>query len=123
MKKHSKRQISRVGRHMRVRKKINGTMQRPRLCVFRTNQHIYVQAIDDVSGVTLASASTVEKNLATDLNGHKGNKSAAQVVGKAIAERLKEKAIESVVFDRGGFVFHGRVKALAESAREAGLQF
>ena len=106
-------------RHKRVRGKISGTPERPRLNVFRSEKHIYAQIIDDVSGVTLCSSSTVEK----DFEGLGSNKEAAKKVGKTLAERAKAKGLESVVFDRGGYIYHGRVKELAEAAREGGLQF
>lgn len=106
--------------HTRIRKKVNGTAERPRLAIFRSLNHIYAQVIDDQKGVTLCSASSVEKSAGAD-NG--GNIDAAKVIGKLIAERAKEKGINSVVFDRGGYIYHGRVKSLAEAAREAGLQF
>ncbi len=109
----------RMRRHKRVRAKISGTPQRPRLNVFRSLNHIYAQVIDDVSGVTLVSASTVEKGFES----YGGNKEAAKKVGQAVAERAKAKGIEEVVFDRGGYVYTGRVQALAEGAREGGLQF
>jgi large subunit ribosomal protein L18 len=109
---------ARVQRHRRVRKKIAGTASRPRLAVFRSNKHIYAQLIDDATGRTIASASTVEK--AADASGAKSD--AAAKVGKAIAERAKQNGIEAVVFDRGGRLYHGRVRALAEAAREAGLK-
>ena len=106
--------------HKRIRKKIAGTTERPRLAIFRSENHIYAQVIDDANGVTLVSASTTE----TDLRSRSGkNISAAKEVGKLIAERAKEKGIKSVVFDRGGYIYHGRVKNLAEAAREAGLEF
>ena len=105
----------------RIRKKVEGTAARPRLAVFRSDKHIYAQAIDDASGATIACASTMDK----DLRGSKGKgkTDAAKAVGGAIAERLKSKGIEAVVFDRGGYLYHGRVKALADAAREAGLKF
>ena len=106
-------------RHERVRKKISGTPDRPRLCVFRSNKHIYAQIIDDVNGVTLVSASSLDKAI----EGNGGNKEAAKAVGKLVAERAKEKNIVDVVFDRGGNIYHGRVKELAEGARESGLNF
>ena len=106
-------------RHVRVRGKISGTPECPRLNVFRSNANIYAQLIDDVNGVTLASASTLEKGF----EGATGNVEAAKKVGAALAERAKAKGIEQVVFDRGGYIFHGRVAALAEGAREAGLKF
>lgn len=109
---------SRQRRHERIRNKINGTADCPRLNVFRSNAHIHAQIIDDEKGVTLVSCSSVELKLA---NG--GNVEAAKTVGAKIAERAKEKGIESVCFDRGGYIYHGRVKALAEAAREAGLNF
>ena len=109
----------RLKRHKRVRGKISGTPERPRLNVFRSNTNIYAQLIDDVHGVTLAAASTLDKGF----DGAGGNKEAARKVGLMIAERAKAKEIEEVVFDRGGFVYHGRVKDLAEGAREGGLKF
>ena len=109
----------RLHRHVRVRGKISGTPNRPRLNVFRSNANIYAQIIDDVNGVTLVSASTIEKTF----EGATGNAEAAKKVGLMVAERAKEKGIEEVVFDRGGYVYHGRVAALAEGAREGGLQF
>ena len=109
----------RIKRHKRVRAKISGTPERPRLCVFRSETNIYAQVIDDVNGVTLVSASSLEKDFACE-----GTKSdAAKQVGLNVAQRAKAKGIETVVFDRGGYVYHGRVKALAEGAREGGLQF
>ena len=110
---------ARIKRHKRVRAKISGTPECPRLCVFRTAKHIYAQIIDDVNGVTLASASTGEK----DFEMYGGNKEAAAKVGKAVAERALAKNIETVVFDRGGFIYTGRVQALADGAREGGLKF
>ena len=110
---------ARLKRHVRVRSKISGTAECPRLNVFRSNSNIYAQLIDDVNGVTLAAANTVEKGF----EGATGNAEAAKKVGAALAERAKAKGIEQVVFDRGGYIFHGRVAALAEGAREAGLKF
>ena len=109
----------RLKRHVRVRGKISGTPERPRLNVFRSNANIYAQIIDDVNGVTLVSANTLEK----DFEGATGNIEAAKKVGALVAERAKAKGIEEVVFDRGGYIYHGRVAALAEGAREAGLKF
>ena len=109
----------RLHRHVRVRGKISGTPECPRLNVFRSNANIYAQLIDDVNGVTLAAASTLEK----EFEGATGNCEAAKKVGLALAERAKAKGIEVVVFDRGGYVYHGRVAALADGAREGGLQF
>lgn len=113
---------ARLKRHLRVRKKIQGTQARPRLNIFRSSKHMYAQVIDDVNGVTLASASTLDKELKDQIeNG--GNTEAAQKVGALVAQRAKEKGIEKVVFDRGGYLYHGRVQALADAAREAGLEF
>ena len=109
----------RIKRHTRVRGKISGTPERPRLSVFRSEKNIYAQIIDDVAGKTLVSASTVEKGF----EGFGGNKEAAKKIGATVAERALAKGIENVVFDRGGCVYHGRVKELAEGAREAGLKF
>ena len=119
-KKNRKKSLAR--RHLRVRKKIFGTADRPRLSVHRSSKHIYAQIIDDESGKTLASASTLDKSLRESLDSG-ANKSAAAEVGKLIAKRAKEKGVEVVVFDRGGFVYHGRVSALADAAREGGLLF
>ncbi len=107
-------------RHGRVRTKVSGTPERPRLNVFRSNKHIQVQLIDDVNGVTIASASTKDEAFGA---GSTSNKEAAAKVGEMIAKRAAEKEVTEVVFDRGGYVFHGRVKALADAARENGLQF
>ena len=109
----------RIKRHKRVRGKISGTPEVPRLNVFRSEKHIYAQVIDDVNGVTLCSASSVEKGF----EGSGGNKEAARKVGKTVAERAKAKGIENVVFDRGGYIYHGRVQELADGAREGGLVF
>ena len=108
-------------RQVRVRKKVRGTSQRPRLCVYRSLNHIYAQVIDDDAGATLAQASSMDKDFAGE--GHKGNVAAAKQVGEAIAKVAKSKGIDTVVFDRNGFLYHGRVKALAEAAREGGLVF
>ena len=113
------RNAQRIKRHVRVRGKISGTPERPRLNVFRSNANIYAQIIDDVNGVTLTSASTLEK----EFEGATGNVEAARKVGQKLAERAKEKGITEVVFDRGGYIYHGRVAALAEGAREGGLEF
>lgn len=110
---------ARLKRHARVRSKITGTAERPRLDVFRSNSHIYAQIIDDVKGVTLVSAASNEKDFG--ISG--GNCEGARKVGKLIAERAKDKKITEVVFDRGGYIYHGRVKELAEGAREGGLKF
>ncbi len=108
--------------HQRIRNKISGTPKRPRLCVFRSSKYIYVQIVDDTRGKTLAAASTAEKDVRGDLK-HGCNIQASKLAGKAIAERAKAKGIETVVFDRGGYLYHGRIKALAEAARESGLKF
>jgi len=107
--------------HERIRKKLRGTAERPRLNVYRSLNHIYVQVIDDLSGKTLVSASSAEGKKEDRRTG--GNVAAAKALGKAIAERAKAKGVTKVVFDRGGYIYHGRVKALADAAREAGLQF
>jgi|ERR1039458_20406 large subunit ribosomal protein L18 len=111
--------------HSRIRKKMLGTSERPRLNVYRSTNHIYVQVVDDSQGKTLVSATSVEKGkgIKDDKRPTGGNLSAAKEVGKLIAERAKEKGIKKVVFDRGGYLYHGRVKALADAAREAGLEF
>ena len=109
----------RLKRHKRVRSKVFGTAERPRLNVFRSEKNIYAQVIDDVAGNTLVSASSLDKAI----EGNGGNKTAARAVGKLVAERCKAKGIDTVVFDRGGYVYHGRVAELAEGAREGGLEF
>lgn len=108
--------------HRRIRKRVRGTAERPRLTVFRTLNHIYAQVVDDDRGVTVAQASTVDKELRTSLKAG-GNVEAAKSVGALLAKRLKSAGCAAVVFDRGGYVYHGRIKALAEAAREAGLEF
>jgi large subunit ribosomal protein L18 len=108
-------------RHHRVRKKITGTPERPRLAVFRSNRHLVLQVIDDVAGRTLAAASTVEADVRSSVS--TGSVDAATRIGTLVAERAKEAGVSKVVFDRGGFLFHGRVKAAADAAREAGLEF
>jgi large subunit ribosomal protein L18 len=113
------KKASRVRRHLRVRKKISGTSERPRLSVYRSEKNIYAQIIDDVNGVTLVSASSVEK----DFDGVGSNLEGAKKVGTLIAQKAADKGIKSVVFDRGGYIYHGRVQSLAEAAREAGLEF
>ena len=110
---------ARLRRHKRVRGKISGTAERPRLNVFRSNANIYAQVIDDTTGTTLCAASTLDK----EIEGNGGNKTAARAVGKLVAERCKAKGIDTVVFDRGGYLYHGRVAELAEGAREGGLEF
>jgi len=113
---------ARKRRHYRMRRNLSGTAERPRLNIYRSLEHIYAQVIDDVAGVTLASASTVDKKLSSDMTG-KDKTEQAKMVGMAVAERAKAAGVEQVVFDRGGFLYHGRVKALAEGAREGGLDF
>jgi len=114
------RQTARLRRHRRVRKRVTGTAERPRLAVFRSNKHITAQVIDDVAGRTVASATTVESELRA---GATGNREAAATVGRLVAERAKAAGVQRVVFDRGGFLYHGRVAAVADAAREAGLEF
>jgi len=114
------RQKARRAVHTRIRKKVAGTPERPRLAVFRSLNHIYAQVIDDRSGATICAASSLEKGAGVAGG---GNIDAAKAIGRLIAERAKEKGVSSVVFDRGGYIYHGRVKSLAEAAREAGLQF
>lgn len=116
----AKKREARVRRHYRVRKKVRGTAERPRLAIFRSNKHISAQVIDDVTGRTLAAASTTE---AAARSGATGNKAAATAVGKLVAERAKAEGVSKVVFDRGGFRYHGRVAAVADAARESGLEF
>src|SRR5215470_10140013 len=108
--------------HERIRKNLSGSTVRPRLAVFRSNKHIYAQIIDDLKGTTLIAASTLDADAKTDVK-HGGNIAAAKAVGKLVAERAQAKGIQAVLFDRGGYLYHGRVKALAEAAREAGLKF
>ena len=109
-------------RHMRVRRKVWGTAERPRLCVFRSLNHIYAQVVDDDLGQTLVAASTLDQEIRSEVEG-KGKTEVAQLVGKLVAERAVEKGITKVVFDRGGYKYHGRVKVLAETARKVGLVF
>lgn len=116
------RNVHRQRVHQRVRTKLSGSAERPRLCVYRSLGHIYAQVIDDQSGKTIVSASSVDKDTKKGLKGG-GNVAAAKVIGKTVAERAKAAGVTKVVFDRGGYKYHGRVKALADAAREAGLQF
>ncbi len=118
----NQRRLARMKRQVRVRRKVTGTEERPRLCVFRSSKHIYVQIIEDVTGRTLVTASTASKDLVDGVK-NTGNIEAAKVVGQAIAKKALEKNIKQVVFDRNGFLYHGRIKALADAAREAGLSF
>ena len=117
--KKTNRKFERTRRHIRVRTKVSGTAERPRLCVYRSNANIYAQVIDDVAGITLVSASTLDKSVKTK----HANKEAAKEVGALIAKKAIEKNIKTVVFDRGGYIYHGVVKELAEAAREGGLTF
>ena len=119
MVKKTDRKMERTRRHIRVRRKISGTADRPRLCVYRSNSNLYVQIIDDVAGNTIVSASTLDKEIKTK----HANKEAAKEVGTLIAKRALEKNIKTIVFDRSGYVYHGVIKELAEAAREAGLEF
>ena len=116
------KEASRARRHGRIRRRLSGTQARPRLNVFRSGNHIYAQVIDDTASRTLVSASTVEKTVREEI-GHGNTMEAAAAVGKLVAERAKEQGIQSVVFDRGGYLYHGRIQALADAAREAGLEF
>lgn len=120
IKKVDKNEI-RKGRHQRIRNKVSGTAERPRLCVYRSLNHIYAQVIDDVKGVTIAAASTVEKEVASQV-AEMTKTEAAKLVGKLAAERAMDKEVKEVVFDRGGYVYTGRVAAVADGAREAGLK-
>ena len=119
MVKKTDRKMERTRRHIRVRTKISGTAERPRLCVYRSNTNLYVQIIDDVAGNTLVAASTLDKEIKTK----HANKEAAKELGTLIAKKAADKKITTVVFDRGGYIYHGVVKELAEAAREAGLEF
>ena len=122
MARRDSKNVIRLRIHTRIRRKVKGTPERPRLAVFRSVKHIYAQVIDDRSGKTLVSASSVDGETKKNLKGG-GNIAAAKVIGKAVAERAKAAGVQKVVFDRGGYKYHGRVKALADAAREAGLQF
>jgi large subunit ribosomal protein L18 len=119
MVKKTDRKMERTRRHIRVRRKISGTQDRPRLCVYRSNTNLYVQIIDDVAGNTIVSASTLDKEVKTKY----ANKEAAKELGALIAKKALDKKIETVVFDRGGYIYHGVIKELAEAAREGGLKF
>ena len=122
MLKKADKNANRLQRHKRVRRKITGTTQRPRLCVFRSSNNIYAQIIDDANRVTLTAASSLDAEVKGAVN-HTGNKEAAKLVGEMVAKKAVEKGITEVVFDRGGYLYHGRVQVLAEAAREAGLKF
>lgn len=123
MKKDREKAEHRHRRHLRLRQRVSGTAERPRLSVFRSNKYLYAQVIDDAKGSTLAAASTLQKPISGSLGGKCANLAAAKLLGKTIAERAKEKGISKVCFDRGGYRYHGRIKALADAAREAGLEF
>lgn len=123
LKKKSERAFMRACRHRRVRKKISGSAARPRLCVFRSSKHIYAQVVDDVAGVTLLSASTLNPDVREKLEADMNRIAQSKVVGLVLGERAKEKGISSITFDRGGYLYHGRVKALADGVRESGLVF
>ena len=122
MLKKADKNAKRLQRHKRVRRKVFGTPQRPRLCVFRSSNNIYAQIIDDTNRVTLVAASSLDEAVKGAVN-HTGNKEAAKIVGEMVAKKAVEKGITEVVFDRGGYIYHGRIKELAEGAREAGLKF
>ena len=122
MLKKADKNAKRLQRHKRVRRKVFGTPQRPRLCVFRSSNNIYAQIIDDTNRVTLVAASSLDEAVKGAVN-HTGNKEAAKMVGEMVAKKAVEKGITYVVFDRGGYIYHGRIKELAEGAREAGLKF
>ena len=122
MLKKADKNAKRLQRHKRVRRKVFGTPQRPRLCVFRSSNNIYAQIIDDTNRVTLVAASSLDEAVKSAVN-HTGNKEAAKLVGEMVAKKAVEKGITEVVFDRGGYIYHGRIKELAEGAREAGLKF
>ena len=122
MLKKADKNAKRLQRHKRVRRKVFGTPQRPRLCVFRSSNNIYAQIIDDTNRVTLVAASSLDEAVKGAVN-HTGNKEAAKMVGEMVAKKAVEKGITGVVFDRGGYIYHGRIKELAEGAREAGLKF
>ena len=120
--KKADKKASRAKRHLRVRKKVSGTPERPRLSVYRSEKNIYAQIIDDTNRVTLVAASSLDEAVKGAVN-HTGNKEAAKMVGEMVAKKAVEKGITEVVFDRGGYIYHGRIKELAEGAREAGLKF
>ena len=122
MKKTATTRAARVRRHARVRKRVSGTQQKPRLAVFRSLTHIYAQVIDDVARTTIVSASDIEADVVKQVKGKKKSE-AATIVGGIVAQRAKEKGVTRVVFDRGGYPFHGRIRALAQAAREGGLEF
>lgn len=122
-KRVKRKRFRRQRAHNRVRTRVHGTAERPRLAVFKSLKHLYAQVIDDVTGTTLAQASTLDADVRGRLEGGTGNLAAASAVGSAVGERAKARGIEAVVFDRGGYIYHGKVKAIAEAAREQGLKF
>jgi large subunit ribosomal protein L18 len=123
MKSATKRLAGRERRHLRIRRKVTGTAERPRLTVFRSLNHVYAQLVDDLAGRTLLTVSTADKTLVSDVKSAKGKVAASKLVGKALAVKAKEQGIARVCFDRGGYLYHGRVKAVADGAREGGLTF
>ena len=118
-----KRRLTRIRKKAHIRKRMSGDKSRPRISVYRSNNHIYVQAVDDIDGVTLASASTRDKEVRDQLKGGTGNKAAATITGKIFGQRLADGGYKSVVFDRNGFLYHGRIKSLADGIREVGIKF
>jgi len=123
VKKTREKRMRRKRAHLRVRSKVRGTTERPRLAVFKSRRYIYAQVIDDLRGVTLAAATSLEPGLRSQLEGSAGSKKAARLVGETIAERAKAQGLEQVVFDRGGYIYHGKVREVADGARDKGLQF
>ncbi|MGK0288980.1 MAG: large subunit ribosomal protein L18 [bacterium] len=123
MEASKKRRVSRARKKVGIRSSLFGTSERPRLSVFRSSKHIYIQAIDDETGATLANCSTLDKDAKVQIEGSTGNKGAARIVGRILGERLKEKGLNQAVFDRNGYLYHGRLKELADGVREVGLQF
>ena len=118
-----KRRLARIRKKAHIRKRVSGDTSRPRISVYKSNSHIYVQAIDDVDGVTLVSASTCDKEVREQVNGKTGNKEAAGITGKVFGQRLADNGYKTAVFDRNGFIYHGRVKSLADGIREVGIKF
>ncbi len=123
VKKTREKRLRRKRAHLRVRSKVRGTAERPRLAVFKSRRYIYAQVIDDLRGVTLASAASLEPGLRSELEGSTGGKKAARLVGETVAERAKSQGLEKVVFDRGGYIYHGKVREVADGARDKGLEF
>ncbi|MGD2113675.1 MAG: 50S ribosomal protein L18 [Acidobacteriota bacterium] len=123
VKKTREKRLRRKRAHLRVRSKVRGDAERPRLAVFKSRRYIYAQVIDDLRGVTLASAASLEPSLRAQLEGSTGGKKAARLVGETVAERAKAQGLEKVVFDRGGYIYHGKVREVADGARDKGLEF